>query len=202
MLGFGFEPDYGYMVKLSKIQDSTRWVIGKDENNQDLYYTELQLSFDVQGDAVARSFNQVSFTYNGNNCQVSDKEKISDLPTPLKLNFNCKLKNKDNSTTNSTTDSSTTDLTTNTNINNFIKFYVEMKSSETDTNPITKELFYISLQNLVSNAEYNFEYNSENGNLLLKIGNDLHLVSLLTTYNSGKRIIQSINSDIFYMPGK
>ena len=202
MLGFGFEPDYGYMVKLSKIQDSTRWVIGKDENNQDLYYTELQLSFDVQGDAVARSFNQVSFTYNGNNCQVSDKEKISDLPTPLKLNFNCKLKNKDNSTTNSITDSSTTDSTTNTNINNFIKFYVEMKSSETDTNPITKELFYISLQNLVSNAEYNFEYNSENGNLLLKIGNDLHLVSLLTTYNSGKRIIQSINSDIFYMPGK
>ena len=78
-----------------------------------------------------------------------------------------------------------------------------MKLNNDDPNPITKELFYINLKNLVGNGTtYNFEYNSENGNLLLKVGNDLHLVSLLTTYNSGKRIVERISSDIFYMPGK
>ena len=195
MLGFSFEQDYGYMVKLSKIQDSIRWVIGKDSNNNDLYYTELQLTFDVQGDAVARSFNQVSFEYNGNNCQVKNTEKMSDLPTPLKLNFSYQLKNNTNPTTNNPTTEDST------NSSYYIRFCVEM--SKGSSNPITKELFYINLKNLVGNGTiYNFEYNSENGNLLLKVGNDLHLVSLLTTYNSGKRIVERISSDIFYMPGK
>ena len=206
MLGFSFEQDYGYMVKLSKIQDSTRWVIGKDNDNQDLYYTELQLTFDVQGDAVARSFNQVSFMYDKNNppyyCYVDPKEKkMSDLPTPLKLNFSYQLKDKNNSTTEGSTTNSTAENSTNNE--HYVKFYVEMKLNNDDPNPITKELFYINLKNLVGNGTiYNFEYNSENGNLLLKVGNDLHLVSLLTTYNSGKRIVERINSDIFYMPGK
>lgn len=197
MLGFDFEPEYGYMVKLAKIQDSTRWVIGKTVEDgviKDLYYTELQLTFDIQGDAVARSFNQVSFTYNTNptdntdntiasvpNCKIKENEKMSDLPTPIKLNFNYKPISDGN---------------------HRIRFYIEMKANSDDKYPITKDLFYMNLKNLVKDTNYKFEYNSENGNVLLMIGNDLHLVSLLTTYNSGKRIIEKIESNIFYMPGK
>lgn len=43
------------MVKLSKIGDSTRYIVGRNENNEPCYYTELNLTFEVQGEACARA---------------------------------------------------------------------------------------------------------------------------------------------------
>lgn len=54
-LGFDFEDKYDYLVKLSKIGDSTRYVVGRNENNEPCYYTELNLTFEVQGEAYARA---------------------------------------------------------------------------------------------------------------------------------------------------
>ena len=54
-LGFDFEDKYDYLVKLSKIGDSTRYVVGRNENNEPCYYTELNLTFEVQGEACARA---------------------------------------------------------------------------------------------------------------------------------------------------
>lgn len=54
-LGFDFEDKYDYLVKLSKIGDSTRYIVGRNENNEPCYYTELNLTFEVQGEACARA---------------------------------------------------------------------------------------------------------------------------------------------------
>ena len=54
-MGFDFEDKYDYLVKLSKIGDSTRYIVGRNENNEPCYYTELNLTFEVQGEACARA---------------------------------------------------------------------------------------------------------------------------------------------------
>lgn len=54
-LGFDFEDKYDYLVKLSKIGDSTRYIVGRNENNEPCYYSELNLTFEVQGEACARA---------------------------------------------------------------------------------------------------------------------------------------------------
>ena len=61
---FGHDRRYRYNVKLSKIVDSTRWVVGKeniDGQEKDMYYTELALTFEVQGDSCARGVNPYEF---------------------------------------------------------------------------------------------------------------------------------------------
>ena len=60
ILSFGFSSLYGYSVKLSKISDSTRWVVGK-ENGEPKYYTELNLNFEVQGENCARGLHPYEF---------------------------------------------------------------------------------------------------------------------------------------------
>ena len=48
-LTFGFETKYGYQAKLSKLGDSTRYVVGRSEQGEPVYYTEIPLTFEVQG---------------------------------------------------------------------------------------------------------------------------------------------------------
>lgn len=58
-LSFGFDTHYMYLVKLASISDtSTRTVIGR-EDDEDVYYTELKLVFDIQGEPCA--YNQEPF---------------------------------------------------------------------------------------------------------------------------------------------
>ena len=63
-LGFDFEDKYDYLVKLSKIGDSTRYIVGRNENNEPCYYTELNLTFEVQGEACARARYGYEFKIN------------------------------------------------------------------------------------------------------------------------------------------
>lgn len=63
-LYFGHEPKYRYNVKLSKIGDSTRWVVGSeviDGKIEQMYYTELPLTFEVQGEPCAKGFSPYLF---------------------------------------------------------------------------------------------------------------------------------------------
>ena len=67
-LVFDFNKDYRYNVKLSKCDNSTRYVIGYEKNlesnkEEPRYYTELSLSFDVQGDACAIGTHPYEFAY-------------------------------------------------------------------------------------------------------------------------------------------
>ena len=45
------------------------------------------------------------------------------------------------------------------------------------------------------------EYNSQTGDLCLLVGNDRKIITLLTTYTSGKRIISSITTNKMMLPG-
>ena len=78
-LGFDFEDKYDYLVKLSKIGDSTRYVVGRNENNEPCYYTELNLTFEVQGEACARARYGYEFEFD------------EDTPTKKSLKISSKL---------------------------------------------------------------------------------------------------------------
>ena len=78
-LGFDFEDKYDYLVKLSKIGDSTRYIVGRNENNEPCYYTELNLTFEVQGEACARARYGYEFEFD------------EDTPTKKSLKISSKL---------------------------------------------------------------------------------------------------------------
>ena len=94
-LGFDFEDKYDYLVKLSKIGDSTRYIVGRNENNEPCYYSELNLTFEVQGEACARARYGYEFKIDSS---VDNKTKqltinsgitdyiVSDLNFPFVLN--------------------------------------------------------------------------------------------------------------------
>ena len=108
-LQFGFSPNYRYDVKLAKRSDTTRWIVGR-ENGEPRYYTEMQLSFEIQGIPCAKGMNSYEFTGDKNSSSkklnwtfneqtdktvsgecyliTSNKQFIpSDLETPIQVNF-------------------------------------------------------------------------------------------------------------------
>ena len=106
---FGFNPDYRYNVKLSKLGDSTKWIVGK-EDGEPMYYTEIPLTFEVQGTPCAKGVNSYEFIewqYINSNTAEDDKQNNlrtslsnyssndfieSDLPTPLDISLSFILK--------------------------------------------------------------------------------------------------------------
>lgn len=112
-LQFGFSPNFRYDVKLSKVGDSTRWIVGR-ENGEPRYYTEMDLSFDVQGTPCAKGMSSYEFVGNTStnsrywNFNRDDETKLvtgncilyknndfipSDLQTPVQVHFDLKLFN-------------------------------------------------------------------------------------------------------------
>lgn len=111
-LTFGFNKNFRYNVKLSKRGDSTRWVIGK-ENGEPRYYTELPLTFELQGTPCAKGILPYSFKSSTNLNAVSkwnfvkdtsdstvtgksylwrnDDFIASDLETPFQIRFRLNL---------------------------------------------------------------------------------------------------------------
>ena len=114
---FGFNPDYRYNVKLSKLGDSTKWVVGK-EDGEPMYYTEIPLTFEVQGTPCAKGVNSYEFInwdyVNSDTAEDDQQNNLltslsnyssndfieSDLPTPLDISLSFILQDtfKDKST--------------------------------------------------------------------------------------------------------
>ena len=114
---FGFNPDYRYNVKLSKLGDSTKWIVGK-EDGEPMYYTEIPLTFELQGTPCAKGVNSYEFVNwisTGESTSESTSESTktdirtyinsndfieSDLPTPLDISLSFILQDtfKDKST--------------------------------------------------------------------------------------------------------
>ena len=122
---FGFNPDYRYNVKLSKLGDSTKWIVGK-EDGEPMYYTEIPLTFEVQGIPCAKGVNSYEFvewkyinsetaeTDKQNNLRTflnNNKELLeSDLPTPLDISLSFILKDElDNGSTSESNNGSTSE---------------------------------------------------------------------------------------------
>ena len=190
-LMFCFDEKWRYIVKLAKREDSTRYIIGKNSNNKDLYYTELKLTFEVQGDAVAHSVTELDYTVSDGETDTQGASKIitfqkngiyskSDLETPFLLTLNVS--------------DFTSSLST-------VHAVIQLKLSEQPEHVHTLDLFNISFTNSNNEKSYLLEYNSQTGDLCLLVGNDRKVITLLTTYSSGKRIVSSITTNKMMLPG-
>ena len=201
---FGFNPDFRYNVKLSKIGDSTRWIVGREEDKP-MYYTEISLIFEVQGVPCAKGTNSYEFKKWADHS--SDSETIlytsinntkdfieSDLPTPLDISIPFIL--QDNG-----------DINT-----NFI-YHIELDAVYTDieNNKESISLFNVELKNLtilpIDSSDIplnlNIRYNSEIGLLFLTYGNsDEKILSLLNLNDSGEKIVDNYAVSKFSLPGR
>lgn len=191
-LMFGFDDKWRYIVKLAKREDSTRYIVGKNSNGQTLYYTELKLTFEVQGDAVAHSVTELDYTVSEEKESINTQDASktikyreitfqkngiyskSDLETPFLLTFN---------------------------VSQFTNSLSTVHAVIQSENAHTLDLFNISFTNLNDKESCLLEYNSQTGDLCLLVGNDRKIITLLTTYTSGKRIISSITTNKMMLPG-
>ena len=176
-LSFGFEPNWRYVCKLSNISDSTRYIIGHytDDSGQtkELYYTELKLTFDIIGDAVAQSTQELS--YNDNVPGTFKFTGSSELDTPFIFIFKINL-------------SEVTETMP------VVTLAIEEKK-------ISIQLFKIVFQNLTPNHDYTFEYNSQTGDLCLVKGDQRKIITMLTTFQSGNRIASFLETRPYLLTG-
>ena len=189
-LVFDFNRDYSYQVKLASREDSTRYVVGR-ENNEPRYYTEMTLSFDVQGVPCARMNIPQNWVVKLTNTEVKispnvgkdniEKTWASDLEFPFKITMGLNLQQIAGKSFNLT-----------------MGVYHKNGSEKIRT------LFDIGLQNLPKKdgLEMFLEYDSESGLLYEKIGDDIayNVLNRLNNIN-GEQIVQYMNVNKFNFPG-
>ena len=221
-LGFDFEDKYDYLVKLSKIGDSTRYVVGRNENNEPCYYTELNLTFEVQGEACARARYGYEFDITQkqddlNTLQAKIKNNIpeyitSDLNFPFVLdasliatiNSSPKIqvalieKDTDHKDTLFSVDFQNLDqISSWTNNGNFIQ-----------QNEI-EQTYFVNSDTTVDQPEdtqvgqvaLNIRYDSESSLLFLRVGEQTEQIISLVSYH-GKKIIKDFQSFKCKLPGR
>lgn len=200
---FDFEPKYRYNVKLSKIGDSTRWIVGQNENGEKTYYTELSLSFEVQGAQCAigvhsYELEESAFSYK---IKTSTSEFIeSDLPTPINFNIELALQQF------SVTGGKKYPPDDNTTTKDCLILKAEYKK-DGETEPETIILFSLDFINLTyekptETPKYlSLKYNSETGLVFISLGGEYKILTLQTTTDSGRRIISNYSVNKFVLPG-
>ena len=176
-LSFGFEPNWRYVCKLSNISDSTRYIVGHYTNDsgqtKELYYTELKLTFDIIGDAVAQSTQELG--YNDDLPGTFKFTGSSELDTPFIFIFKINLLDA-------------------TETMPFVTLAIQ-------ENKTSIQLFKIIFQNLTLNHDYTFEYNSQTGDLCLVNGDKRKIITMLTTFQSGNRITSFLETRPYLLTG-
>ena len=176
-LSFGFNTKYRYIVKLANRVDSTRYIVGHTADNHDLFYTEFKLTFDIQGDAVAYTVQELGWQLDSTSTipqLIFNDTTVSELDTPFVLTFGI------NQGTGSENPS--------------IKCYIRNNSDNADY-----QLFNVVFNKIFT--PLTLEYNSQTGDLCLVNGNDRELLTLLSKYNSGSRIINTLYTNSMLLPG-
>ena len=177
-LSFGFEPNWRYVCKLSNISDSTRYIVGHYTNDsgqtKELYYTELKLTFDIIGDAVAQSTQELSYDEKPTGT-FKFINSSSELNTPFIFIFKINL-------------SEVTET-------------MPVVTLAIQDNKTSIQLFKIIFQNLTPNHDYTFEYNSQTGDLCLVNGDKRKIITMLTTFQSGNRITSFLETRPYLLTG-
>lgn len=176
-LSFGFNTKYRYIVKLANRVDSTRYIVGHTADGHDLFYTEFKLTFDIQGDAVAHTVQELGWQLDSTSVTpqlIFNDTTVSELDTPFLLTFGV------NQGTGSENPS--------------IKCYIRNNSNNADY-----QLFNVVFNKIFTPLA--LEYNSQTGDLCLVNGNDRELLTLLSKYNSGSRIINTLYTNSMLLPG-
>ena len=189
-LVFDFNRDYSYQVKLASREDSTRYIVGR-ENNEPRYYTEMTLNFDVQGAPCARMNISQNWVVSLTNTEVKISPNVgrdnikktwaSDLEFPFKITMGLNLQQIAGKS-----------------------FNLTMGVYHKNGGGIVRTLFNIGLQNLPKKdgLEMFLEYDSESGLLYEKIGDDsaYNVLNRLNNIN-GEQIVQYMNVNKFNFPG-
>lgn len=176
-LSFGFNTKYRYIVKLANRVDSTRYIVGHTADGHDLFYTEFKLTFDIQGDAVAHTVQELGWQLDSTSVipqLIFNDTTVSELDTPFVLTFGV------NQGTGSENPS--------------IKCYIRNNSDNADY-----QLFNVVFNKIFTPLE--LEYNSQTGDLCLLNGDERILLTLLSKYNSGSRIINTLYTNSMLLPG-
>lgn len=191
-----------YKVRADGVTDILPGVPETDKN-ETMYYTEMKLSFEVQGPACAynkwryevddgtqdthpteesQSVRSISTTYEFEDIQQAAN---SDMEIPIEVLIRTKLFGENSSDDN-------------------IFFNVILDAQYANNQPIT--LFDVTFKNqtfsTIAPNSLSIKYESESGLLLLNVGDSEYvLLNQLSTSNYGKRIIDSIVVNHFEIPG-
>ena len=205
-LTFGFEPNYYYQVKLAAIDNGNRYIVGNEMVNNKVeprYYTELKLTFEIQGPAVA--YYNTEYEWLEPEIQIEDIPaneyrgiqrfdtsgvtlKSSDLETPMIIYTSIDL-------------SKIPALSNNLLFSAYV--YYESHTDE------KKKLFEVEFKNLTyftaeddTSNILNVVYDSEKALLFLQHGDSMQeLLTRLTTLSSGDRLIDHLTVNQFRIPG-
>lgn len=216
-LTFSFEPYWTYNVKLSGMKDSTRYPIGKDENGKDTYYTEMSLTFEIQGQPCAirstpyvwqvtsSTANRISLALNPTYDGVEGTGNVdSDLPTgfEIKMPIHLNVIKSDTLTTsikrklmelNESEPDASLDL--------ILQYKV---NATTSYELLNLRLFHLSYMIEKADAtEFNFDisYDSVNGLCQLTVGDTTKLLTRIESLSNGERLVKSMNCAQFQFPG-
>lgn len=181
-LSFGFDNNYSYLVKLSSIGDSVKYPL-----DNDTYYTELTLKWELQGPNCARSNSPLVCEYDSETeAYKFESGQSSDLNTPVKITIPFTV---------TSTGSGTPTVS--------IKVYYDYDEVPQDL------ICSLTLHNLTSNNienigtqySYNIVYDSETGLVFLEYGSSNRLLTLLTTNELGETILSSLSVKKFELLG-
>lgn len=226
-LVFGFADKWRYLVKLNSCKDSTRYFLEYDNEGNARYYTEIKLTFEVQGDSCAQARTSYGFKLNQTpssdeaNTWKSDTysftEKMfedinilpTDLDTPFHLSFSIDLTQTGSPLVPSAELYPATTLWPEgiTTAGYYIVLGVSIPiADKTPTLDNQIGLCAIYLNHLspsdVGADRLIFTYHSDTGLLTLKLGDTEKIVSLLSSAGTGTRLVQTLETQKCYLPGR
>lgn len=171
-LVFTFDENFRYLVKLTGREDSDRVFIEYNDNNERVWYTEMTLKFEVQGEPLARGTNPYEITSTGTSFKINTlKDYVpTDLDTPFTTTFSIELPSITNVST---------------------PYNLQLTFSQGE-----RQLFAVELTNLEWSEQgvdaINITYDSESGLLYWETGNRLKLLTLLTSNTLGENIVNGL----------
>ncbi len=216
-LAFSFEPYWTYNVKLSDMKDSTRYPIGKDENGKDTYYTEMSLTFEIQGQPCAirstpyawqitsPTTNLISLALNPQYDGVEGTGNVdSDLATgfEIKMPVHLNVIKSDTLTTsikrklmeaNKTDPDASLDL--------ILKYKVNATTSYELLNLRLFHLSYMIDDEAAIQFNFDISYDSVNGLCQLAVGDTTKLLTRIESLSNGERLVKNMKCAQFQFPG-
>ena len=223
-LSFDFASEWFYTAKLAGISDSTRNILGRDLDGNLRYYTEIKLTFEIQGEGCLHHFDMFTISTNGvteqslgspdENGSVIKLQKfnfsntgsmrVSDLNTPFEFQitlwpkegalFPSRVLWPGTSLYNGIDQDSLDEENT-----YYLGLLVDIPGLKS-TQMVFEGLFANLSYNDMNGMAVSVTYDSSQGLLLLGSGGNV-LISGQTTVFSGKRIVESLKTTSFSLPG-
>lgn len=181
-LSFGWDYEWSYLVKLTGRKDTTKYIVGH-EDGKPMYYTEMDLNFEVQGPAQARTNLPYNWESIEGKISLQDDQlqpqPITELAFPIRVNFDIPI------------------------VESRTSLQISLKYNEkTETETKIETMMNVSLHNLTSTEQTNIglTYDSETGLIFMDRGDSSVLLSLVTTNTTGEKIIQDMECNKKFIP--